>query len=179
MLSAIRYSLTLLILTSTSCIVTGEGPAPTLQGDDSGVAVVFDFPGDVIEVNDGDTLDVDVNGTVFEIRVFGVNTPELFASGGPAPYAQAAQAFTLASVSDRVGLEFDDPACYPPTPASRCYDIYDRLLAYVRTQSDKDLGAELVVRGLARVYDTTFARRSAYEALQAQAQAAGVGMWSD
>lgn len=163
----------------SACVVAGDGPIIIPQGDNGSSSVmVFDIPATVLVVRDGDTVEVVVDSDLFVIRIIGINAPELYATGGPEPFAEAAQAFTLALVSDRVGLELDDPACTPPGPAPQCYDIYDRLLAYVRTQAGNDLGAELLAHGLAEVYDSSFSRKSAYQQLQAEAMAAGVGIWS-
>ena len=166
-------------LCCVGCVISGEGPEPIARGDDHGTAVLFDTPAVLTAVRDGDTIEVEVDQVAFVIRLLGVDTPELSGANGPEPYAVAAHAFTLARCADMVGLEFDQPSCKPPLPASGCYDIYGRLLAYVRTRDGNDLGAELLLRGLAFVYNTSFARRPLYEELQALAQEEGVGMWSN
>lgn len=139
----------------------------------------FDHPARVLQVVDGDTLDVRFEGVELRVRFKGVDTPEL---GPPAdPWAEEARIFTLqhAPPASDVGLEFDDEACGTnPFPAT-CFDIYDRMLAYIRTAQGDDLNALLIANGLAVVYEQAdFARKADYLALQAQAQAQGVGIWS-
>ncbi len=139
----------------------------------------FDHPARVLGVVDGDTLDVRFQGVELRVRFLGVNTPEL---GPPVePWAEEARIFTLnhAPPASEVGLEFDDEACAVNPFPSSCFDMYDRMLVYVRTVDGDDLNALLVTNGLASVYEqASFDREAEYLTLQGQAQAEGVGMWS-
>jgi micrococcal nuclease len=138
----------------------------------------FRFPARVLRIIDGDTIDVSYLGLEIRIRFLGVNAPE---TSPPAePYSQEAKEFTAqhAIPAFTIGLEFDDDRCGSlPIPAS-CYDIYDRLLAYIRTDDLEDLNALLVSSGLARVYTASTCDREAYYLqLQATAQANQLGIW--
>ena len=139
----------------------------------------FDHPARVLRVIDGDTLEVDFQGVDITVRFSGVDTPEL---GPPEePWAAEARLLTLlnATPATFVGLEFDNEACATiPFPAY-CFDIFDRMLVYIRTAAGEDLNAMLIADGLATVYEqATFAREAEYLTLQSQAQAQGLGIWS-
>ena len=139
----------------------------------------FDFPVKVVRIIDGDTISVQLDSGSMHVRLIGVDTPEL-TTDPPEPYALEARDFTAYYTEvGWVGLEFDDPACASHDPPAQCLDLYDRLLAYVRTYSGGDLGGMLIANGLARVYDLAqFSRKSDYQELEDQARAAGLGIWN-
>ena len=138
----------------------------------------FPNPARVLRVIDGDTIEVRFREREITVRLLGVNTPELNPS--PEPYANEARQFTIdhAPPTFTVGLEFDDPDCgVIPFPSS-CFDIYDRMLAYVRTPDEEDLNALLLENGLARVFNSEdFDRKNSYLQLESQAQSQGLGIW--
>lgn len=139
----------------------------------------FDFPVKVSRIIDGDTITVVLNGGTMDVRFIGVDTPELFTDPAE-PFAQEAKDFTayFAPVGEWVGLEFDDPSCASQTPPASCYDLYDRLLAYIRVYGGGDLGAMLLSSGLARVYTgSDYSRRAEYTQLEAEARSEGLGIW--
>lgn len=139
----------------------------------------FDFPVKVTRIVDGDTITVQLGGGTMDVRFIGVDTPELY-SDPPEAFSQEARDFTeyYAPVGGYVGLEFDDQGCASETPPARCLDLYDRLLAYIRTYGGGDLGAMLLASGLARVYTgSDYSRRPEYMQLEAEARAAGLGIW--
>jgi micrococcal nuclease len=97
--------------------------------------------GVVNRVADGDTLEVRVAGDREErVRVLGIDTPELGDCGAD----EAAAAARSLALGRRVSLTGD------ATQAGR--DRFGRLLAYVELPGGRDLGLELLRRGLARVY---------------------------
>lgn len=138
-------------------------------------------PARVSHVTDGDTVYVWYGNQNYKIRMAGIDTPETF--GTPEPFGEEAKQFTIdhLPLASWVGLEFDNEACATQVPPpSSCFDVYDRLLAYLRTLDNQDLGAQLLVNGLAEVYtDANFNRKTQYLQLQNQAISAGVGIWSD
>jgi micrococcal nuclease len=140
----------------------------------------MEFPAKVSEIVDGDTIYVRYNDQRIKIRFLGVNTPETY--GTVEYYGPEAKQYTRDKLplSTWVGLEFDNPACGSTSAPSSCYDMYDRLLAYIRTLDNQDLCAQLVVNGYARVYtQETFARKTYYLQLQDEAIAASRGLWGE
>jgi micrococcal nuclease len=173
-------------LLGTLFLVPGCGDDDGASGMDAAVDAAVDagptfaHPARVLRILDGDTLEVDFLGATRKVRFAQVNCPEI--SAPAEPYAEEAKQFTVqhALPQSTIGLEFDNEACGSlPLPAG-CSDIYDRLLAYVRTVQWEDLNALLVQNGLARVYeDASFLRKTYYLELQTQAQASHLGIWSE
>lgn len=130
------------------------------------------FRGTVVDVADGDTLDVTTpSGTVETVRVIGIDTPEVYGGrecGGPAASAAMKQLATGATVT----------VTADPTQDRR--DHYGRLLAYI-DRGSQDLGFTLVRRGLASAYpyDGPFLRYPRYRRADRQARESGRGSWAN
>jgi micrococcal nuclease len=149
--------------------------APRIDADLS----QFDFPARVLSIIDGDTIRVSFHGETETIRFIGVDAPEL--TPQPEPYGPEAEQYTRDKlpVLSYIGLEFDDDACGGAQRPAHCYDVYDRLLAYIRTEKGDDLGILLLSTGLARLYTYgDFGRKPEYEETEQYAKNLGVGIWS-
>lgn len=119
----------------------------------------------VVSIVDGDTLELSGAEGVMTVRLIGVNAPE----DGECLADEAAAALRELAAGP-VMLVADETNT----------DQYGRALRYVETPAGVDVGGELVRRGLAisRRYEPDTARNDAYDALQADAVAAGVGTWA-
>ena len=120
---------------------------------------------------DGDTVEVSpaVDG-ITDVRLIGVDTPELSSDCGTQPLAEDATAFVESNlVGQEVALEVGEESV----------DQYDRLLAYAWTDGDSMFNATLLREGLAQVY--TVSPNDEYEGrfIEAQEQAvnSGLGIW--
>jgi endonuclease YncB( thermonuclease family) len=128
--------------------------------------------GEVVEVTDGDTLKVHIQGLgVRSVRVLGIDTPEVY--GGRECGGDAASAYMelLAPVGSRVQLESD------PSQADR--DRYGRWLRYV-ARKGLDVGREQIRRGLAVTYiyrNDLFRRTSEYQRTEKIAHNLLRGSW--
>jgi micrococcal nuclease len=139
----------------------------------------------VTRVVDGDTLEIRFeNGTEDTVRLVGVDTPEVHVETQPDEFegvpnttagraclrqwGEAASDRTKRLDSKQIGLAFD------PNLDRRGY--YGRLLAYV-VYDNASLNYGLIADGLARVYESDFTRRPAYEGAEATAASAGTGLW--
>jgi micrococcal nuclease len=126
----------------------------------------------VTRVIDGDTIDVDLNGTIYRVRYIGMDTPELNDSRPEVrELAQAASEANKRLVEGAVvRLEKDVSET----------DKYGRLLRYVYVGS-LFVNAELVKLGYAQV--ATYPPDVKYEALflslQKEAREAGRGLWAE
>ena len=124
----------------------------------------------VTDVVDGDTIEVELDGAIEDVRYIGVDTPESVAPGQPVEcFGKRAARFNAALVgSETVRLAFD---------AER-RDRYGRLLAYVYV-GERFVNAELVRRGFARTLtiapNDRFATR--FDRLAREAGNAGRGLW--
>jgi micrococcal nuclease len=122
----------------------------------------------VVQVIDGDTL---VLAGGIKVRVLGIDAPEMARDGQPADFLAHQAKATLAhlTLNRRIGLEYDRLR----------YDRYGRLLAYVFLPDHTLVNAQLVRRGLARVYSHAPNARHRETLLAAQRQAiqARRGIW--
>jgi len=157
-------------------------PAPTQAIED---ILVGNVPSRVIEVIDGDTIDVALGpgGAVERIRLLGIDTPETFSLNKANEYGditdtgcldrwgQSATEYVMDVLEGRVvDIVFDqgDPR----------RDVYGRVLAYVHV-GGLDVNLELVRRGYARVYvEADSNRLSEYLPVERQAREARMGLWS-
>lgn len=123
----------------------------------------------VARVYDGDTFEL-MDGS--KIRLLGIDTPEASGpggKGGPQPGYQEATEFTRERVMNApVRLAYD----------GEHRDIFGRWLAQVTLDDGVDLNADLLRRGLAKVYDRSEAGRlDDYKKIEAQARERGLGLW--
>lgn len=124
--------------------------------------------GVVASITDGDTLRLVVDGEELRVRLTGVDTPELRDAECFANEATDALA-ALAPVGSRIAYEYDEEE----------RDQYDRELMYLFTADGTFINLELVEGGYARElhYSPNYRYRDQIEAAEAEAQAAGVGLW--
>jgi micrococcal nuclease len=135
-----------------------------------------DPPGDparVMEVLDGDTIVVETGGKRENVRLLGVDTPEMnYKTGEPDPFALEATLFTREKVEGTTVTLTSDPI-------NEDRDRYDRLLRYVHLPGGKLLNLELVRRG----YGFAFLRfpltdRERFVQAEIEARSAGAGLWA-
>jgi len=126
----------------------------------------------VVQVVDGDTVKVEIDGKTETVRIIGIDTPETkHPTKGVEPWGPEASEFTKSKVEGKeVKLEYD----------IQSHDMYGRRLAYVYLSDGSMLNALLVKEGLARV--ATFPPNVKYvdlfTHLQAKARELKMGMWS-
>jgi endonuclease YncB( thermonuclease family) len=119
----------------------------------------------VVQVIDGDTIEVDIDGSLYRVRYIGVDTPER----GQYGYDEATYINSLLVSGTTVELEKDVSET----------DKYGRLLRYVWTE-DGMVNAILVANGYAQVasYPPDVKYQSEFIELQRQAERAGLGLWA-
>lgn len=124
----------------------------------------------VVRVIDGDTIEVDIGGTLYKVRYIGINTPEtVHPTRGEEPYGKEASAKNRELVDGKVvRLERDVSEA----------DKYGRLLRYVWV-GDLFVNAELVRLGYAQVvtYPPDVKYQDLFLQLQREAREAGRGLW--
>lgn len=101
----------------------------------------------VVDVIDGDTLDVWMDGKEVRIRLLGVDTPETVRPGSPVEcFGRQASEFTKkALLGEVVSIETD--------PTQSEYDRYGRLLAYVFLEGESlSFNQKLLSDGYATLY---------------------------
>jgi micrococcal nuclease len=160
---------------------TAADTGPT-AGLEQGVSVT------VVEVTDGDTMDVRVSdGSTETVRLLGVDTPEVHAENSPDEWEEIPATTTgsewLSTWGQRAS-EFATERLAGETveirtdPEADRRGGYGRLLVYLSLpNTERSFNWQLLDRGYARLYDTPFSRRDAFAATEAQAQQSGAGVW--
>ena len=123
-------------------------------------------PALVTYVYDGDTIEVEIDGRTYRLRYIGVDSPER-----EEPFYQEAYDFNRQLVEDQTVLLVRDTSET---------DQYGRLLRYVYLEDGTFVNAEMMSNGLARLvtFPPDVAQTGYLRELQAEARAAGAGLWS-
>ncbi|MEX2158585.1 MAG: thermonuclease family protein [Dehalococcoidia bacterium] len=117
----------------------------------------------VVDIIDGDTIDVELDGETERVRYYGIDTPE---RGEPCFGEASARNESLAG--ETVLL----------LPDARDRDRFDRLLRYVFAEDGASIDARMIAEGYAHAWTEDGAYRDQLIALEADAEAAGVGcLW--
>jgi len=138
--------------------------------------LVSNQPGlyEVEKVSDGDTIIVDMNGTMESVRMIGVDTPETHHPSKPVQcFGRAATAFTTELLGDKkVRLEAD--------PLNSNRDRYQRLLRYVYLPDGTLVNLEIVAQGYGFAY-TAFplSKSEEFELAEDNARLNELGLWAD
>lgn len=125
---------------------------------------------------DGDTIEVDMDGTHEKVRFIGIDTPETHKPNTPVQcYGPAAAAHTKAVISKaggKVRLAAD--------ALSGNRDRYNRLLRYVYLPDGTLVNLLNIRDGYAFYYPYfPFTKKAEFAAAQQQAQAANRGLWGN
>jgi endonuclease YncB( thermonuclease family) len=124
----------------------------------------------VVEVTDGDTIAVRVKGRERDVRLIGIDTPEVF-FGAECGGAEASASMNgLLSPGDKVKLIRDR--------SQDRVDAFGRLLRYV-VRDAVDIGRSQVAAGWAKVYvfESPFKRLELYRLVEGIADAQNSGVW--
>jgi micrococcal nuclease len=123
---------------------------------------------------DGDTISVDMNGSVETVRFIGVDTPETHKPNTPVQcYGPEAAAHTKQVISQygKVRLQAD------PLDTNR--DRYGRLLRYVYLPDGTLLDEQIITQGYGFAYlSFPFSKKDQFAADQLAAQTAKLGLWA-
>lgn len=123
----------------------------------------------VLRVIDGDSLEIE---TIGEVRLIGVDTPELYHPLKPVQYyAKEASEFVRNLIGQlRVRLEYDQERT----------DKYGRTLAYVYLEDGRCLNEEIIRHGYGFALQRfPFKYLVKYREIEAQARTKGLGLWAN
>lgn len=171
---AILTVFTCLALISTGCDAL-PGAVPPSSSPQSPTAEpappALTTEASVVRVIDGDTIEVDIAGSLYKVRYIGIDTPEtVHPTRGEEPYGKAAYAKNKELVEGKVvRLEKDVSET----------DKYGRLLRYVWV-GGLFVNAELVKLGYAQVatYPPDVKYQDIFLKLQREARETGRGLWA-
>lgn len=128
----------------------------------------------VISVEDGDTIVVDMAGTKERVRFIGVDTPEVKDPRKPVQcFGRAASNFTKQIIGDGpVRLEAD--------PENTNRDRYNRLLRYVYLPDNTLVNAKIIEEGYGFAYTSfPFVKKDEFKTLENQARKDNRGLWGN
>ncbi len=131
---------------------------------------------EVKEVNDGDTIVVDMAGKSETIRFIGVDTPETHKPNTPiqcwGPEASNYTKQVISSHSNKVRLEAD--------PINTNRDRYDRLLRYVYLKDGALLNSQLIKEGQGFAYTSfPFQKSAEFKSYEESAKNSNLGVWAN
>lgn len=147
--------------TNTQPDINNVTPAPSQTGWSN-----------VLSIEDGDTITVDIDGQSEKVRLVGVDTPETRDPRTSVQcFGRAASEFTKSLIgSNQIRLETDK--------LSDNRDRYDRLLRYVYLPDNKLLNAELIRQGYGFAYTVfPFDKMEEFRQLEKQARESELGLW--
>ncbi|MFD1362839.1 thermonuclease family protein [Lentibacillus salinarum] len=127
----------------------------------------------ISKVVDGDTIEVNYNGSTEDVRLLLVDTPETVHPSKPVqPFGPEASEFAKDTLTpgESVKIEFDGPK----------RDNYDRLLGYI-WHDGHNFNKQLLKKGLARyayAYDPPYTHQEAFQQAEANARNNEIGIWS-
>ena len=124
----------------------------------------------VTRVIDGDTIEVNITGTIYKVRYIGIDTPELD--------DKRPEFCTLAQEATRLNRQLVEGKKIRLEKDVSETDKYGRLLRYVYVD-DILVNAELVRQGLAwaKVYEPDTKYQNTLEKAEAKAQEGKIGLW--
>ncbi len=125
----------------------------------------------VTRVIDGDTIEVDIAGTIYKVRYIGIDTPELD--------DKRPEFCALAQEATRYNRQLVERGTIRLEKDVSETDRYGRLLRYIY-EGDTFANAELVRQGLAwaKAYPPDTKYQDYLEEMEAEAKQAGRGIWA-
>lgn len=156
-----------LFLLAAACSGTsGHSGATTAAGERDANATM-------VRVVDGDTIDVDIDGTRERVRLIGIDTPETKKEGTPVQcFGPEATAYTTSLLPEGTPLALERDV--------EARDRYGRLLAYVyRADDGLFVNLSIAAEGYARLLTIppNVAHSDEFVAAARQAEAHDKGLW--
>ncbi|HVO42348.1 MAG TPA: thermonuclease family protein [Aggregatilineales bacterium] len=171
--------LTLLCALVSACsgvsITINEPTQPIPTSGVQSPAMPADLPSvRIVNVVDGDTVDVSLNGKSVPVRLIGINTPETVDPRKPV------ECFGK-EASDRAKAILSNQTVYLESDSSQQdRDKYDRLLRYIWFSDGRFFNLDMVAQGYAYeyTYDVPYKYQALFKQAQQQAQSRQLGLWS-
>lgn len=128
----------------------------------------------VVDVVDGDTIDVRLGNRVERVRMLGLNTPESVDPRRPV------QCFGVEASTYNKSLTLDQLVYLEADSAQGNRDQFDRLLRYVWLADGRMVNLELIANGYAAQYtfNTPYKYRDLFRAAESSAKESTAGLWS-
>lgn len=130
---------------------------------------------EVTRVVDGDTIKVNIQGTIETIRLIGVDTPETVDPRKPV------ECFGVEASKKMSELLYGQTVLLKDDPSQADKDKYKRLLRYVFLADGTHINKTLIAEGFAYeyTYDDPYKYQSEFKQAQQDAQRDKRGLWAD
>ncbi len=128
----------------------------------------------VVEVIDGDTVDVQINGKVERLRLIGLDTPETKDPRKPV------QCFGKEASAQAAKILSGQPVLLEEDLTQDTRDTYGRLLRYVWLPDGKLYNLEMIIGGFAHeyTYETPYKYQAVFKKEETAARERGWGFWA-
>lgn len=129
----------------------------------------------VVNVVDGDTIDLLIDGKSQRLRLIGIDTPETVDPRNPV------QCFGIEASNKAKGLLTGQEVSLEDDPTQDNLDKYDRLLRYVFLKDGTFFNKLMITEGYAHeyTYDTPYKYQQEFKDAEKQASESKVGLWAD
>lgn len=129
----------------------------------------------VVEVVDGDTVKLNINGTIETVRLIGIDTPETVHPSKPV------ECFGI-EASNKAKTTLTGKTVTFETDASQgTRDKYGRLLGYIILSNGTNFNKMMIEQGYAYeyTYSTPYKYQSAFKTAEQNARTSGAGLWAE
>lgn len=139
----------------------------------------------ITDVVDGDTVDIQLNGTTETVRLLGADTPEIHVETQPGDYPNIPDNTRGRNCLRKYGEKASNYAKeklsnqeveFVTDPQSDVRGSYGRLLGYIKINGT-NFNLHLVEKGLARVYRSDFTQQEKFLEAEEEAQNQLKGLW--
>ncbi|MFB6115782.1 MAG: thermonuclease family protein [Candidatus Nanohalobium sp.] len=139
----------------------------------------------VVEVVDGDTVDIRFGEDVKTVRMLGVDTPEVHVENSPGEFEKIPSNSRGRQCLEKWGEKASEFAkkklegeniSFVTDPNSDVRGSYGRLLGYIKVNGE-NFNYQLVRKGYARVYTSGFTKQSKFLEAEEKAQNRMKGLW--
>ena len=125
----------------------------------------------VVNVIDGDTVWVEIDGETESVRLIGIDAPEI-----DGPYSDE-ECYGPEAAEYLSGLLEGESVVMKGDSSTSDRDVYDRLLRYVYMPDGELLNLIMVREGYASVYRRDFSKRDQFLDAEEKAKSEGLGLW--
>jgi micrococcal nuclease len=129
----------------------------------------------VVKVVDGDTIDVDIYGSIQRVRLIGIDTPEVVDPRKPI------QCFGQEASDKAKELLTDQKVRLEPDFSQDDKDQYNRLLRYVFLPDNTNVNQLMIAQGYAHeyTYNLPYQYQAEFKQAEASAKENKLGLWAD